>query len=352
MHLKPLTSLRFLFALMVFVSHLDFLKTSSTSWLRSIYKDVLSHGYIGVSFFFILSGFILTHVYESKLNGTKNKKKNFFIARLARIYPLHVATFIIAIPLMFWGQEINGKGLLLGLSNISLTQSYLPIKELYFSFNGPSWSICCEVLFYLCFPFLLSLFKRLEKGKYYFTVLLAISIIILPHFIQEKWHHGLFYIHPLFRLVDFILGIILFGLFKELKSKQALVDFTKLECLAIAIFVLFFTLRNYVTETSLYSVFYWIPMMMIILVFAFQKGKISKLLSHKTAIWLGEISFGFYMLHHLIMRFFLLGNGRYEVLNNDYMIIALLLTTSIIAAGISHKFFEVPMNKWIRKKWN
>ncbi|WP_213523709.1 acyltransferase [Nonlabens sp.] len=351
MHLKPLTSLRFLFALMVFVSHLDFLRTSDYHWLRTTYQDILVEGYIGVSFFFILSGFILTHAYHSKINTSNPENKKFFIARIARIYPLHFVTFLIAVPLMFWGQEIDGKGWLLGLSNSTLTQSYVPIKELYFSFNGPSWSISCEFFFYLCFPFLLRFFDKIGQFKYYLTGVLVLAILILPDFIDQQWHHGLFYINPLFRVVDFILGIVLYDFYVHLKSKKVLINFTKLELFSIGVFMLFFSLRHSVSETALYSVFYWFPMMGIILVFAFQKGRLSKFLSHQYAIWLGEISFGFYMLHHLVLRYFTLGNGKLEWITNDYIIIGLLLCISMVAAGISHRYFEVPLNKLIRQKW-
>jgi peptidoglycan/LPS O-acetylase OafA/YrhL len=121
--------------------------------------------------------------------------------------------------------------------------------------------------------------------------------------------------------------------------------------LSIGVFMLFFSLRNRVSETALYSVFYWIPMMGMILIFAFQKGKVSEILSHKYAIWLGEISFGFYMLHHLVLRYFSLGNGKLEWVTNDYVIIGILLSVSIIGAGISHRYFEVPLNRMIRHKW-
>lgn len=350
MHLKPLTSLRFLFALMVFVSHLNFLKNSNHIWLRDTYNTILSQGYIGVSFFFILSGFILTHVYRFKLDSNATARRSFFIARLARVYPLHLATFLIAIPLMFWGQEITIRGLLLGLSNVTLTQSFIPIKELYFSFNGPSWSISCEAFFYLCFPYLLILFNKLGKFKYYLTAILASIIIILTNYISPNLQHGLFYINPLFRIVDFILGIVIYDLYINLKNQKTLVDFTILEFLSIAIFVLFFSLRDSVTDTSLYSIFYWIPIMTIILIFAFQQGAISKILSHKYAIWLGEISFGFYMIHHLVMRYFILGNGKFELITNHYLIIILLFTVTVIAAAASHRYFETPLNRWIRNK--
>ena len=350
-HLKPLTSLRFLFALMVFVSHLDFLKTSSNEFLRNLYNDVLIHGYIGVSFFFILSGFILTHVYRNKLNTNRLENKKYFIARIARVYPLHFATFIVAIPLMFWGQDFNGKGLLLGLSNLTLTQAYLPIKELYFSFNGPSWSISCEMFFYLSFPFLLRLFNKRKYLKYGISILVVLLILVLPQLIDKELHHGLFYINPLFRLVDFILGIVLYDVYVMLSKKTFTLDFSSLEFIAIGLFVLFFSFRESVTETYLYSSYYWIPMLGIILIFAFQNGFLSRILSHRFAIWLGEISFGFYMVHHLVLRYFTLGNGRFELLTNDVVIIFTLLTISILGAFLSHNYFETPLNRWIRKWW-
>lgn len=350
MHLKPLTSLRFVFALMVFVSHLDFLKTSEIEVLKDLYVDIFTQGYIGVSFFFILSGFILTHVYRLQLDKDKKQPKKFYIARLARIYPLHVATFIIAIPLMFWGVAVDGKGVLLGISNLSLTHSYLPIKELYFSFNGPSWSISCELFFYLCFPLLLLWFKKLRSFKYLIAGILVILILTLPYVIDQRWHHGLFYINALFRLVDFILGMLLYDLYLKIKTWHT--PATLLEILSIIIFIMFFIFKDQVTQTALYSVFYWIPMLFIILVFALQKGKISRLLSHKSAIWLGEISFGFYMFHHLVMRYFMLGNGKFELITDDYLIIFILLSTSIAAAAISHTFFEIPVNRWMRNRYH
>lgn len=62
--IKPLTSLRFIFAFMVFASHLGFLNKSESNVLHWVYDSVFHEGYIGVSFFFILSGFILAYNYQ------------------------------------------------------------------------------------------------------------------------------------------------------------------------------------------------------------------------------------------------------------------------------------------------
>lgn len=71
--IKPLTSLRFFFALCVFVSHLSFLKGSE--YYANIFETIFDEGFLGVSFFFILSGFILAYNYEDKILEKKNHQK-------------------------------------------------------------------------------------------------------------------------------------------------------------------------------------------------------------------------------------------------------------------------------------
>ena len=97
----PLTSMRFVFCLMVFFSHLNFLKETDSPFINSIYKNIFYEGYIGVSFFFILSGFVLAYNYFDGLTGNTISVKSFYVNRFARIYPLYIATFIVAIPLLY-----------------------------------------------------------------------------------------------------------------------------------------------------------------------------------------------------------------------------------------------------------
>ena len=153
--LPALTSLRFFFAMAVFCSHLGFLKDSKFEIVRNLYSAVFAEGFIGVSFFFILSGFILTYNYADQFRMQLNRMnwRAFIIARIARIYPLHIITLLISIPLL-WIQE-GGKGIqMIGIFvlQICLSQSLIPIQKVYFSFNAPSWSISDEFIFYLLLP--------------------------------------------------------------------------------------------------------------------------------------------------------------------------------------------------------
>lgn len=170
--INSLTSLRFIFAMMVFGAHCyvidDFFNAH-------FFKE----GFAGVSFFFVLSGFIISYNYQYKLQEHKIDKKTFWAARTARIYPLHWLTLFIAAIL--GGNYVIASG---GfdwaahfLTSLTLTNAYIPKEDFYFSFNSPSWSLCCEQLFYFCFPFLIPLATKRKRLLHAFLVMAIIVII-------------------------------------------------------------------------------------------------------------------------------------------------------------------------------
>lgn len=343
--IKPLTSLRFFFALMVFTSHLSFVQTD-WAWYQWLKRNVFFEGYLGVSFFFILSGFILSYNYQENFLKGKVSKKKFYIARFARIYPLHILTFFLAFILLY-PSSITGIGP--SISNLALIQSFIPIEEYYFSYNSPSWSISNEMFFYLLFPILL----LINKNRYLILIALISVIIILGiSYTPDRLHKIIFYINPLFRIFDFFLGIVLYNLFtsKFLKSyieKNA----TLLEIVSCLIFLLFLGLHNYVERGYRYSIYYWIPMLLIIFTFSYQKGIISKILSHPILVKLGEISFGFYMFHYLIILYFLNQKATFFGNMHDIVFSSLILFSTLIISFVSYSFYEKPLHQYIKNKF-
>ena len=85
--INTLTSLRFIFALMVFGAHCY---TIDKFFDTHFFKE----GFVGVSFFFVLSGFIIAYNYQKRFSENKITKRAFWVARIARIYPLHWLTSI------------------------------------------------------------------------------------------------------------------------------------------------------------------------------------------------------------------------------------------------------------------
>ena len=348
--IKPLTSLRFVFALMVFATHLFFLKQSASEVSRTLYNSVLYEGYIGVGFFFILSGFILAYNYQEALLKGQRSIQSFYRARIARILPLHLLTFIIAIPLTYQ-IFIQSKSLWLSqaVTNISLTQSFVPIKSFYFSFNGVSWSISDEMFFYLLFPALVLLIPRLTGFKSYLPLLLIASIPLLTFVIPDSYWHSLFYINPFVRIVDFIIGIGVYNVYKSFSAKKTNLNFEVMEVSAVLLLFVFFLFHEHIPQVARYSFYYWIPMSYLIFVFAFQKGNLSRWLSKKTFVYLGELSFGFYMFHYLVLRYFFVANAKYLNIKSDVLIILIVLAITLIISHYSYLYFEKPMNKFVKK---
>jgi peptidoglycan/LPS O-acetylase OafA/YrhL len=121
-----------------------------------------------VSFFFVLSGFILSHAY-SELD-VKHGLRSFFAARFSRLYPAHLFTALVA---MFLFSPIGSAyDLIRSAVNLSMLQSMIPLLPWHYSLNAVSWSISTEFFFYALFPFILPIAKRRPK-------LIALASVLL-----------------------------------------------------------------------------------------------------------------------------------------------------------------------------
>jgi peptidoglycan/LPS O-acetylase OafA/YrhL len=346
--LNSLTSLRFFFAFAVFLSHLTFVQTN-ISWYNWAKFNVFFEGYLGVGFFFILSGFVLALNYEKKfIKNPDFSKKKFYIARVARIYPLHVLTFFAMLPFVFlhvWKGYFHWD---IPLANLFLLQSYIPIKDYYFSINNVSWSISTEFFFYLMFPFYVLWLHKFPKLKYILLLIIPIIIFSEPYFRSDlKLEKGIFYINPIVRSFDFILGIITCQIYRKVKDTTLnLQKGTVIEIGALMILAVFFYFHNDVARAFRYGIYYWIPMVAIVLVFAMQKGLFSKVLQNKVLVYLGEISFAFYMIHMIVIKY---GN-QYLPKMNDFTKIGIYFITALILSAIIFEYFEKPVAKWIKQR--
>lgn len=345
--IKPLTSLRFFFAMAVFCSHLGFVSTKG--YWDYIFKNVFSEGFLGVSFFFILSGFILAYTYKLKLINKTISYKKFYIARFARVYPLHIFTTILVLPLSFsaFREKI--------LYHIFLIQSFFSNPKIHFSLNTPSWSISDEAFFYLLFPLLIFLFYKIKKSIIIIPFIMVGIVFFLNYSLPETSKHYWIYISPFIRIFDFIIGIILFSIYEKLKTnyhKLSISSVNILEILSIIVFIALFIFNYKFSINYRYSIYYWVPMSLIILVFAlsrsfvnFTGGGMSSVLSSKILVYLGEISFAFYLLHKIVINYYkeILMNNSYH-LSDAFIIFIITLIASIFAFEI----IEKPLNRKIK----
>ena len=221
--LNALTSLRFFAAAVIVIHHSKGNFGLDSQWLMDLPTAQ------PVSYFFVLSGFILAYVYPS-LKDFKDISR-FLVARFARLWPLHVATFLLVL-LIFPSKLRNPAGhdsLDLILTNLFLVQSWIPIYNYYFSYNWLSWAISTEFAFYLLFPWLVSAWQRTWHIKLLCAFLMVAAIISYANLtglpsgeaIGARGHigySGLVYIGPLGRLFEFTLGMTLALVYPRMKS--------------------------------------------------------------------------------------------------------------------------------------
>jgi len=351
----PLTALRFFFALAVFGHHCYFLSKEGDGWGRQFYNSVLSEGYIGVSFFFVLSGFILAYNYQERLLSKSVSWRGFYRARIARIYPLHIITLLIVLPITSGGLSalVTGEGAATFLAHLTLTQSYWFITPVYTAYNSPSWSISTELFFYLAFPVLTIGVAKLVRryGRHAFWVFgLALIVPLAIPLVPADWRHAVFYVHPLARIADFFLGILLFNVFSiiPVSALPAKNSFTLLEVGSIGLLALFVGSSGGVPGVYRYSVYYWVPMILLIGVFAYQRGMLSGWLRHPVWQLLGEISFAFYMVHRPVMWYYKGIKEKLFPFNHLYVDVAAMLILTLMASYVLYRYFERPVGRWVR----
>ncbi|ERI94323.1 acyltransferase [Clostridiales bacterium oral taxon 876 str. F0540] len=357
--IKPLTSLRFFAIFLVFLSHLGFIRAVPA--YRYIFDNIFDEGYLGVTFFFMLSGFVISYNYLRKFKIINSKyNKNFILKRIAHIYPLHFITFFISLPLYIKDVLVNPiKNMIIALLNLLLLQSLVPKMSVYFSFNSVSWNLSVFMLLYLVTPILLNSINRFLDNYSYrllpivMIVIYFIAFIVIYFYKDSSANHWLFYISPFFRIIDYTIGLLLGSLFifiKDVRLKS--LAFSLLEPAVLILFIIVFVYHKNIHQTYRYGVYYMPIMAIIIFVFAFQRGFISKLLSTSILVALGNISFSFYMIHQLIIKYFSVTFSHLKIpldINTMSLFIILTFLLSIFCSILSYKYFEGPLrNKMLK----
>lgn len=260
--IRSLTGLRFVFALMIFMHHFSMGE-------RVVFPE---GGALAVCFFFILSGFVLAYSYQERLALGQITSHSFYTGRLSKLYPLHILCFLVAAVLIL--KPLSWKHLLAAPINIALLQSWIPIKGVYFSYNAVSWFSSDMLFFYLVFPWLALKVRTIEWKKLIIGGLAVLSVyLLLVQLIPVVWQHAVFYINPCFRLLDFMLGIVLFKWLNKLKEQEIPCNnkwlVTLCEISVLALLTLFISQSGLIPQVYKFALYYWLPIAFIVLVFVF-----------------------------------------------------------------------------------
>lgn len=290
-HLRALTSLRFAGALVVVLHHLPLALPALAGSL------VLARaGYVGVTFFFVLSGFVLAYGW-TEASGVRD----FYLRRVARIYPVHLLTTGVMVAIS-WQAGIHWQLLPL---NLALIQSWSPNATVYFSFVGAAWSLSCEAFFYACFPALIGLLVRCRRAVVSAVMLMSVAVVsglavtaIWPAMGEYLYHF------PIFRLVDFVVGVLTCLALKRGWRPPIGQRAAAVLCATVYLAVLCAQSLSGsgVEEMWLYSAVMVLPFALVIVTTADAELTGSEsVLCHRSPVALGRWSFALYLVHGVVL---------------------------------------------------
>lgn len=315
-----------------------------------------------MGFFFVLSGFILAYAYPSlDAGGTRR----FLQARFARIYPLHLATFLLVFLLLPNPLRTQGgpPTLATALVNLTLVQAWIPDGRYYFSYNGPSWSISTEATFYLLFPLLIASWRRTWPVKLAFAVVPLIAIVAYVNYRNDFALTILAYVHPLARLFEFTLGMAAALAWKSLatRTRPSPAAATLLEIALVALAALVMLRSNHwLNELHndpivglggkvwlVHGGLACLPFAALIVVMALGRGALARALAARPLVFLGEVSFSIYMLHHILLRTYQFHRPSLPALP-PLVAFAAYLAVVLLASALAWRLIERPCRSLLR----
>lgn len=293
--IETLQSLRFIFFVMIFMSHFEYDGLPAFD----------AGGDCGVSFFFILSGFVLSSAYGNKVSSDGFRYRQFMARRVKKLYPLHLLCLLAFVVINI--RSMDAGTLVRLLPNLLLVQSWIPSAGFYFSANAVSWFLSDILLCYAVFPVVFRAVRRMTPMALtgaWAAVLAAYAVLLCN--IPDAMTNAIVYVFPPVRTVDFAIGVTLWRVAAWLKKRRIAVFESRLTATAaeLAVFAaLAMTLaaHPYVNLQIRTACLFWPVNVAIILLFACERqgGAVAWLLRRKPLIWLGNISFPLFMVHQM-----------------------------------------------------
>jgi peptidoglycan/LPS O-acetylase OafA/YrhL len=372
-HLPELTSARFYAAMAVLLGHFAGFLALPPALAR-----VFTGGF-GVSFFFVLSGFILCYRYwdEFAAGVPGAAYRRFFAARVARIYPSYLLALLL-VTAMFLGANAFQAGTvrlppdpaLSWLSHALALQTFAPTYETQRHWNEPGWSISTEFAFYAACPFLLAAVARHCRGLRGLLALFAATIaagiavqagvlylVLAEGWSRELWLDIIASRNFFWRFPEFLTGVVaarlLYGghlaWLQDTGARNALLFAGVLAvCLLNAAPWPADSTAILIQRQFRLDLAYMIPFAGVVLALAAGPTFASPLLKLPASVFLGDVSYALYLYHWapwLALTY--LASRGWEF---PPPAVALVIGFTILFAAASYAGFEKPARKYLRRK--
>ncbi|MEI7583024.1 acyltransferase [Runella sp.] len=384
-YLSNLTPLRGIAALLTVMFHVDLMLGGGNVLLKFKDSFLINRMYLMVDFFFVLSGFIMCHVYANRFitSVSKNEFKHFTIARFARVYPLHLFTLLYCILLYSFfllagGVDTNPISLVSNdfktiPSHLLLLHS-MNVNE-WFTWNNASWSISTEWWMYMLFPFLVKPFLKLNSfgraivilacfAGYVFITFVIVPIVTVPASIpfvavnpadltiNVSYQYG--FLRCLF---GFVLGMMVYQYYVEGTAKRLFANGYALLLLTLGL-----GLCLHFAVPDVFSVAFF-PL--ILLSAAYGSKRMDAFFGTKPLQRIGDWSFSIYLVHQPLM--YTIGTimsylnppnpnapaglpPQIDMLTG-WVICIVFIAFTLLISYLTYRFVEVPARNWINARW-
>jgi len=331
------------------------------------YDALVAKGYLWVEFFFVLSGFILTHVYGQQAKGDF-RYLSFLRARLARLYPLHFFMLFAILGLMVLLRFLAAQGGYVSIydqpyhpmntwqgfvTSLFLVQAWNILP--YLTFNGASWFVSVEFLLCLLFPIYLFLSRGGAARGALLIVAGGAGLAALAatsgHGLDLTFHDGIYR-----GMAGFAVGVGLAMVYRQAMQRGA--DrlpawFFTLSQIA-ALLLLLFAIYRMGWAHKPADVYVALAMAALIFTLAFDRGGVARFLQTRPMLTLGSWSYAIYMGQTLWLQLLRYFEQRWYP-NVDPGAIwwiepMSLLAVCIVWGALLAKFIEHPANAWLRRR--
>jgi len=335
--IPSLTGLRGIAAILVVMFHVEL----------GTRLHLFDAGYLGVDAFFMLSGFVLAHVYADKFSKWNARTYIAFLkARVARIYPLHLFMLcVVAAAIMFipglrssYPDADQRFGLSCFAASALLIQNWF--HWMPGCWNTPSWSLSAEWFAYLVFPVLVFATQRARKPMTSILLaglcLLGLTVVLFLKRVPSMSLEG----GPgMVRMAaEFCCGCFIYRAIKSgLKTAPVVMDIVAVIGLCASI----------VAGNDFLCLF---AIGLIVLLAAQERGPVARVLAAQWAVFLGEISYSVYLVHWIVLQ---VTNRTAESMKLEGAAFALwdlgVIALIVAISTVSYRFVEIPARAFGRK---
>lgn len=289
-------------------------------------------GYLAVTTFFVLSGFVLARNYCST-PWTAGNLLHYWTGRVARVYPVYVLSLTLVAPFIV-ADSAPSKAPLLAAHGL-LLQGWLGAIPV--NWNTPAWSLSCEIFFYGSFPLIAA---ALHPPTWRKTLAAAMAACLLT---RALWALGVSdQIKPLIHLSDFLMGVAAACAFDLVcrGSRRPPGAWLYLPACGLAAALI---ARPELLPSGLDLNTALRPLNALLLVgFALGGGLAARALSSPPVVYLGKSSYAMYILHVPLLWWCLRWPSSVSA--------PLYLSAVVVISALVYRFVEEPANRWVRSR--